>query len=126
MRLVHPVATARGHGSAKSGVEHWWMQRLTAVALIPLTLWFVYVMGRLLGASYEDATIWLASPVNAALMIAFVLAGLHHAQLGLQVIIEDYIHTPWMEYTTLIGVKLISALAAILAVLAVLRVLFGG
>ncbi|MDX1569903.1 MAG: succinate dehydrogenase, hydrophobic membrane anchor protein [Xanthomonadales bacterium] len=126
MRLVHPLATARGKGPAKSGVEHWWMQRLTAIALVPLMIWFVSAMAGLAGASHEDATIWLTDPLNAALMIAFIVAAFHHAQLGLQVVIEDYIHGPLWEYGLLISVKLLAILATIVAVLSILRVMFGG
>ena len=125
MSLVNPLARARGHGSAKSGVHHWWAQRISAVALVPLTLWVIYAMVSLSGASFEDVTIWLRDPLNAALMIAWVVAMLHHAQLGLQVVIEDYIHTPWQEYFLLVTVKLLAALGAVLAVVAILSVVFG-
>ncbi|MEM9303843.1 MAG: succinate dehydrogenase, hydrophobic membrane anchor protein [Pseudomonadota bacterium] len=126
MKFVNPVALARGHGSAKSGVEHWWAQRITSVALAPLTLWVIYALATLGGASYDEVIAWMSNPFNGALLIAWVVTMLHHAQLGLQVVIEDYIHVAWQEYTLLIGVKLLAALGAIVATVSVLSVVFGG
>lgn len=125
MRLVEPLARARGHGSAKAGTGHWWAQRVTAVALAPLTIWLVVVLLDLRGAAYGEVTAWLAQPLNAALVIAWVVSLLHHAQLGLQVVVEDYVHVRWQEYTLLIGIKLAAALGGIVAAIAVLRVVFG-
>src|SRR3546814_16387290 len=87
-----PIGRIRGLGSAKAGTQHWWVQRVTAVALIPLTLWFVVALITLAGADHAAATAWLASPVTAVLMMLLVVATFHHMQLGLQVIIEDYVH----------------------------------
>ena len=92
MSMIDPMARVRGLGSAKEGTHHWIAQRMTAVALIPLTLWFVISLIGLIGADLDAVKDWLSSPFNAVMMILTLIAGFHHAQLGLQVVIEDYIH----------------------------------
>src|SRR3984957_17968187 len=89
--LRSPLSRARGLGSARAGSKHWWAQRLTAVAVVPLTLWFIWSMLRLTDASQGDVADWLASPVRLALMLALIVATFHHLQLGMQVVIEDYV-----------------------------------
>ncbi len=126
MNLRSPRSKAVGLGSAKHGFSHWWWQRVTAVALIPLTLWFVYSVLSLSGSGYDAASAWLSSPFNATLMLVFVFAMLFHAQTGLQVVIEDYVHTKWMNLTLLLAVKFAAALMAILALISVLKVALGG
>ena len=126
MNLVHPLAKVIGQGSAKSGVHHWWAQRLTAIALVPLTLWVVFGLYALAGADYGTVQAWVADPWHAALLIAWVLAMLHHAQLGLQVVIEDYVHVPWAEITLHILIKFAAILGMIVAVLSIARVVLGG
>ncbi|MBT5072659.1 MAG: succinate dehydrogenase, hydrophobic membrane anchor protein [Kordiimonadaceae bacterium] len=93
MSLRSPLGKVRGLGSAKNGTHHWWMQKLTAVALIPLTIWFVASVVQMTQADYEIVINWMNSPLVAVLMILFVSTGIYHLKLGLQVIIEDYIHT---------------------------------
>ncbi|MCH2189954.1 MAG: succinate dehydrogenase, hydrophobic membrane anchor protein [Gammaproteobacteria bacterium] len=126
MNLRSPRSVAVGLGSAKHGFSHWWWQRVTAVALIPLTLWFVYSIVLLMNNDYDQATTWLASPVNATLMLVFVFAVLFHAQTGLQVVIEDYIHTKWINLTLLLVVKFAAVIMAVLATISVLQVALGG
>lgn len=92
MSMMNPLARVRGLGSAKEGTHHWIAQRMTAVALVPLTLWFVISLICLIGADLAELKAWMGNPFNAVLMILTVAAGFHHAQLGLQVVIEDYIH----------------------------------
>jgi succinate dehydrogenase / fumarate reductase membrane anchor subunit len=101
--LRSPLGRARGLGSARAGSKHWWAQRLTAVALVPLTLWFIWSIMHLTGASQADVADWLASPVRLALLLALIAATFHHLQLGMQVVIEDYV--------TQEGVKLAAVLA---------------
>ena len=125
MRLQTPLARARGRGSAKSGLKHWWHQRLTAVALVPLSLWFVSFVIEAAGADYDTVVNSLKSPVTAALMIAFVGASFYHAQLGLQVIIEDYVHTEWRKVAAIISMQLAAVLLGLVAVVAVLRIALG-
>lgn len=117
-----PLARARGLGSAKSGVGHWWLQRLTAVALIPLGLWFVWLVLHLPHLDFAAAHRVVATPVNALLLIVFTAAMFWHGQLGLQVVIEDYVHTRWIELTLLVAVKFLAVLGALACALAVIRI----
>lgn len=126
MNLEHPLARVIGLGSAKAGVEHWWLQRLTAVALVPLTLWVVVLLLKTQPMDYDTARSLVANPINAALLACWAVAMLWHAQLGLQVVIEDYIHTPWLEITAHIGVKFVALLGAAVSVLSIIRIAAGG
>lgn len=119
------LGQVRGLGSAKEGAAHWWAQRLTAIALVPLTFWLVASLAGLWGASHAQAAAWLRGPVPPVAMIALLIAGFHHLQLGLQVVIEDYVHSEAAKWTLIIAVKLGAALAALVAIVAVLRVAFG-
>ncbi|MCZ8113448.1 succinate dehydrogenase, hydrophobic membrane anchor protein [Silanimonas sp.] len=123
-RLRHPWAVARGLGSAKEGVAHWWAQRVSAAALLFLVPWFVITAVSLIGLDHANARAFLAEPMNATLMLAFVLAVTWHARLGLQVVIEDYIHTPWLEVALQLAVKFAYALAALASVVAIGRIAF--
>lgn len=120
------LSRVRHLGSAHDGTHHFWVQRLTAVALIPLTVWFVVSIVMLAGAPHEEVAAWLARPVPAILMVLLVAATFHHAQLGLQVVIEDYVHQPALRLTSLILVKLGAAALGFAAVFAVLKLAFGG
>ncbi|HWT14855.1 MAG TPA: succinate dehydrogenase, hydrophobic membrane anchor protein [Patescibacteria group bacterium] len=126
MSLRTPLGRVRGLGSAKDGTSHWWMQRVTAVMLAPLSIWFMLCALPLLAADYADARVWLAQPLNAFLLLALILAVLYHALLGVQVVIEDYIHTRWVEVTLLTAIRLIAFLAALATSLAVVRIAVGG
>ena len=117
-----PLKIARRLGSAHSGVHHWWVQRVTAAALVVLGIWFVILVLSLLGADYVTARTTLAAPWNALLMIAFVLAMFWHAALGLQVVIEDYVHTRWKEVSAVVAVYFLAVIGALASVLAVLRI----
>jgi len=97
--LRSPLSEAVGLGSAKHGFSHWYWQRVTAIALIPLVIWFVYSVLSLVGGDHQAAVNWLSSPINAAIMLIFTLTALFHGQTGLQVVIEDYIHTKWANLT---------------------------
>ena len=120
--LRQPIKVARGLGSSQSGVSHWWTQRVTAVALVFLVLWFVATVLSLLHADYAVARATVAKPWNALLLIAFVVAMFWHAVLGLQVVIEDYVHTRWKEVVLLVVIKFLAVLGALASVLAVLRI----
>ena len=113
-------------GSAKDGTSHWWMQRVSSVLLAPLSIWFLLCALPLLGADYADARVWLAQPLNALLILALVLAVIYHALLGVQVVVEDYIHTRWLEVAVLTSVRLLAFLAALATSLAVVRISVGG
>ncbi|MFC7048223.1 succinate dehydrogenase, hydrophobic membrane anchor protein [Emcibacter nanhaiensis] len=120
MSLRTPLGKVRGLGSAKNGTHHWWMQKVTAVALVPLTVWFVASLAQLTQAPYEVALNWLSSPIPAILMVLFVTTGLYHLKLGLQVIVEDYVHG---EFTKTVVQMLITFGCVVLAVAAVFSIL---
>jgi len=124
--LQTPLKRVRGLGSAKSGTDHFIVQRVTAVALIPLALWIIYFALELLRADYAQARALVHQPLNAVLLIAFVIALFWHAQLGLQVVIEDYVHTRWVEVTSQLAVKFLCVLGALASVLAVVRIALTG
>jgi succinate dehydrogenase / fumarate reductase membrane anchor subunit len=117
-----PLKIARGLGSSQSGVGHWWTQRVTAAALVLLGLWFVATVLYLLHADYASARAAVARPWNVLLLIAFVLTMFWHAVLGLQVVIEDYVHTRWKEVVLIVTIKFLAVLGALASVLAVLRI----
>jgi succinate dehydrogenase / fumarate reductase membrane anchor subunit len=120
--LRNPMRKARGLGSAQSGVGHWWTQRVTAVALVALGIWFVILVLGLLHADYATARATVARPWNALLLVAFIIATFWHAVLGMQVVIEDYVHTRWLEVTSLLAIKFLAVLGGLASVLAVLRI----
>jgi succinate dehydrogenase / fumarate reductase membrane anchor subunit len=103
--LRSPLGRARGLGSARSGSKHWWGQRLTAIALVPLTLWFIWSVLRLTNASQANVADWLSSPVRMALMLALIFATFQHLQLGLQVVIEDYVPQDGIKLAAVLAVK---------------------
>jgi len=122
LRLQTPLGRVRGLGSARGGTHHWWMQRVTSIGLLPLTLWFAFSALSLAGASHAEAIAWIGAPVNAVLLIATLLLSFHHTNAGLQVVIEDYVHVPGPRIAALLVVKAVCGLLAIASVLAVLRI----
>ncbi|MGB1077123.1 MAG: succinate dehydrogenase, hydrophobic membrane anchor protein [Bdellovibrionales bacterium] len=117
---------AKNHGSAKHGSGHWMAQRVTAIALIPLTVWFVYSVIRLAGSSHADFVMWLQHPFNAIAMILFVIASFYHGVLGSQVVVEDYIHTEWFKTLKLIANKLFFFALGTACIFSILKIAFGG
>lgn len=124
--LRSPLNRARGLGSAKSGVHHFWMQRLTAVALIPLVIWFAVSLVMLSGADYGMARAWLGSPFVTVLLILTICIGLYHGQLGIQVVIEDYVHNEGVKLALIVAVKFIAVFFGLAAIVASMRIGFGG
>ena len=120
-----PLKVATGLGSAKSGAHHFMVQRITAVALTALGLWIVWIALEALHMEYAAARALIAKPWNAVLMIAFLITSFWHAQLGLQVVIEDYVHAKGVELAAQIAVKFICFLGAAASVLAVIRIALG-
>ena len=118
--LRSPLGRARGLGSARAGSKHWWAQRLTSVALVPLTLWFIWSMLRLTGASQIDVAYWLASTVRMALMLALIAATFHHLQLGLRVVIEDYVPQEGVKFAAVLAVKGLCILLALICAISAL------
>jgi succinate dehydrogenase / fumarate reductase membrane anchor subunit len=120
--LRSPLGRARGLGSARAGSHHWWSERLTAIALVPLTLWFVFSVIHLSGASHQAVIDWLAAPLTMGLMLALVVATFHHLQLGLQVVIEDYVHDDRLKLAAVLLIKGLSFLLALVCVVSVLKI----
>ena len=120
------LAKVRGLGSAKTGTSHWWMQRVTAAALVPLSLWLVVFIDNLSTLSHPEMIAWLSSPMSMVLLVCWVLVGCYHAALGLQVVIEDYIHTEWMKIFSVWTVKLLFAFFAIAGLVAMVKILITG
>lgn len=108
MSFYTPLKKAKGLGSAKEGTQHFWVQRVSAIALIPLALWFVFSSLHILtfGAGYDSSRVWLAVPHNALLTSLLVFTALYHAYLGLRVIIEDYIHCEAIKISSFIAMQL--------------------
>jgi len=125
MAMRTAIARVRGLGSAKTGTEHWWMQRVTAVGLVPLTLWFVASLVSLAGADFETAYLWVASPTGSLPMILLLLAGLWHGKLGLQVVVEDYIHAEGVKVAILMLLSLATVALGVAGVFAVCKISFG-
>ncbi len=125
MSLATPLAKVKGLGSAKQGTHHWWQQRLTALALIPLSLWFISSL--LMMTTMDHATViqWIRSPLTTVLLILFIIALFYHAQLGVQVVIEDYIAIEWQKIACVILIDFLAILAAMAAVIAILKVFLG-
>ncbi len=117
-----PLARARGLGSAKSGLHHWWHQRVSAVAMVGLVSWMVVLLFSLVEADYQTALNMLAHPVNATVVVLFVAVGLWHASLGLQVVLEDYVANEGVRLIAILAVKMAASVTAILAILSVLKV----
>lgn len=124
-RYRSPLKDVRGLGSAKDGTHHFIVQRLTAIALIVLTCWFLYLVIGLIEVDYLTAADAVAKPWNAILLVAFLVAMFWHAQLGLQVVIEDYVHSHGLALTAQIAVRFICILGALASVFAVVRIALG-
>ena len=123
--LRTPLGRAIGLGSAKEGVEHWWRERITAIALVPLCLWFVAEIVHHAGAERAEMIGWVRQPVPAVLMILLVEATFHHTALGLQVVVEDYVGHEGARFGLIVAIRLACVLLAVFGVFAVLKLAFG-
>ena len=121
MSYQSPLGRARGLGSAKEGVEHFWVQRVTAVALVPLALWFVFSVARLHGGDYYMVRHFVAAPSVAVTLVLFIIAALYHSALGIQVVIEDYVTSEGAKIVSLLLVKFVHWIVGAAAVFAVLK-----
>ena len=126
MQLRSHLGRVRGLGSSNDGVKHWWMQRLTGIALVPLSLWFVFSVIGLVDADLPTVTGWVGRHYNPLLLILFVICMFHHAQLGLQVVVEDYIHSESTKVSLLVLIKLGATFLGACSAFAVIRLTFGG
>jgi succinate dehydrogenase / fumarate reductase membrane anchor subunit len=120
--LRSPLGRVRGLGSAKSGTQAWWMQRVTSIALLPLTIWLVFSLACMAGASFGEARAWVARPLNAALLLAFLAASFHHSAAGIREVIEDYVKPEFARMGSILVVKGLCVLLWLVSSLAVLRI----
>ena len=116
------MGRALGLGSAKEGVAHWWMQRVTALALVPLCLWFAASVIGLAGADWLRVAAWIHRPVNAILMVLMLVPLFYHMALGIQVVIEDYVHTEWVKLASVLALWFVAIALAVASIFAVLRI----
>lgn len=126
MSLRSPLRRVTGLGTAKEGVGHWWSQRVTSVALLLLGLWFVASLLRMPNLGHEFVTTWIAMPLNAVLLLLLIGTLVYHSQLGVQVVVEDYVHHHGLKVATLLLLTFAHVVVAALAIFAVLRIAFGG
>jgi len=126
MEFRTSAKAVRGLGSAREGAAHWWAQRMTALALVPLSVWFTVSVIRLAGAEHGAFAEWLASPFNAVAMLLFTVAGFHHAALGLQVVLEDYVSHEGRRVAAIVAVKGVCWALAAACVFATLKIALGG
>ncbi len=115
------LGRVRGLGAAKSGVAHWWAERVTSIALVPLTIWFICAAVSLIGASHDDVLNWVASPVTIVLLICLLLATFYHMQLGLRVVVEDYVHVDSVRFALLLLIRAVCFVAALAGIVSVLK-----
>lgn len=125
MSMLNPLAKARGHGSAKDGVHHWYAQRASAVLLILLLGWLVYSLFSIAGGGYEASKALMSHPVNAALLGVLIVTALYHGMLGLQVVIEDYVHSPAVEIILYVLTRAGAYIGMALAVVHILKLALG-
>lgn len=123
MSYRSPLGRARGYGSAKQGTHHFWVQRVSAVALIPLTLWLVFSLAHL-PSDYEAVRWWMHAPSVAIALTLFIATALYHSLLGVQVVIEDYVASEGSKIASLLASKFVHIAAAVAGIFAVLKVAF--
>lgn len=126
MSLRTPLGRVLGHGSAKEGVSHWWLQRVTSVALVPLTLWFVFALLDLPSFDFLTVRSWMGGGWTPVFLVLLVGTLCHHSWLGVQVIIEDYVHTKLNKVAALTGSSFLHAIVGAASVFAVLKIAFQG
>jgi succinate dehydrogenase / fumarate reductase, membrane anchor subunit len=125
MSLRSPLGRVLGLGSAKDGTGNWWAQRVTAIALIPLTLWFLFSLLLLPGLDYGTVKMWLALPISSFLAVLLIAVLTYHSYLGTTEVIEDYVHTAGMKILLLLLLRFLYVLCGGASIFAILRVAFG-
>ena len=126
MRMETPIARVLGLGSARSGAHHWWLERLTSVSTLLLFVWFVVSLLRLPSLEHSAVTEWLSAPLGAVPMLLLIVSTFWHLKLGLQVVIEDYVHEEGMKFFSITLLNFFTIALGALAFFAVLRIAFGG
>jgi len=126
MTMRTPLSQVRGLGSAKQGTDHFWKQRLTGLANIPLTLFFVFLVIAMVGAGHAEAAAMIGSPLVAIILLLMVISGLYHMRLGMQTILEDYVHAEGMKIALLILNTFFTIAIGASCIFAVLKISFGG
>ena len=119
-----PLGRALGDGSAKEGTGHWWSQRVSAVALVLLGAWFLVSLALLPGLDHTNVEQWLSRPWTAVLMLLLVITTARHSDLGIQVVIEDYVHQPFVKVAAIVLSRFLHVLLAALSIFAILRMAF--
>lgn len=125
-KLRSPLGVARGLGAAHSGFEHWWEQRMSSLALVPLGLWFALSLASLAGADHPAVRAWISQPLSATLLVLFIGVAFQHAASGMQVVYEDYVSNEPARMICVIGTKFLFFLVAALCIVSVLKIAFGG
>ena len=123
MNLRNPLAKVKGLGASGEGSHHWWLQRVSAIALVPLSLWFVFSVINHVDDDYSAVTAWISQPSVALMLILYFGFMFFHAQLGIQVVIEDYVHSEPLKLISLLVVKAIAIVAGLAAIISVLKVM---
>ena len=126
MNLRSPLSHVLGSGSAKEGTDHWWAQRVTAVGLVILGLWFLFALLQIDNFDHAQIVRWVGQPFSGVMLILLCLTLAYHSALGIQVIIEDYVHGAFLKVASLILSKFAHIFVAVAAVYSVLRIAFGG
>jgi succinate dehydrogenase / fumarate reductase membrane anchor subunit len=121
-----PIGRARGFGAAKEGTAQWWTQRMTAIALVPLGVWFSVSIIALIGASQPEVADWLGSRRTAVMMSLLLVATFYHLKLGMQTIIEDYVHNEVVKLLSLVLINFTCIALAFICVFSVLKLAIGG
>jgi succinate dehydrogenase / fumarate reductase membrane anchor subunit len=125
MSLRTPLGRVLGMGSAKDGTGHWWAQRVSAVALVPLTLWFLFSLLLLPGLDYATVKVWLSLPISGFLTVLLLAVSTYHSYLGTTVVVEDYVHSAGMKVLTLLTLRFLYVLVCGAGIFAILRVMLG-
>ena len=120
--LRSQLGRARGLGSAHAGFHHWWIERVEAVALVPLTIWFIYSLLHLVGATHQAVIDWLSSPIPLVLMLLLIVATFHHFSLGVQSVLDDYVHQPTIKLWSVLVIKGACAILALVCIVSVLKI----
>jgi succinate dehydrogenase / fumarate reductase membrane anchor subunit len=126
MSLRTPLSRVLNHGAAHDGVSHWWIERITALALVPLSMWLAIALLRLPLADYASVTAWIGAGLNPVLLGLFVLLACWHSHLGVQVVVEDYVHGPGVRTTTLLLSSAVHLMLTASGLYAVLRIALKG